>query len=549
MLGKATPAMSSVADLTARESHFDFGKNWAEYSEHIDERRLGAAMDSLRQLVPEISGKTLLDIGSGSGLFSAAALRLGAKHVHAMDIDEDSVATTRRVLEAHAQGGSWTVQQRSVFDLSPEHIGQFDIVYSWGVLHHTGDMWRAIERASRMVAPGGIFVFALYHKTPLCGVWRLEKRGYMRAPPAVQKAARRAYELLFRIARFAYGRGFSDVEMDRGMHFEHDVHDWMGGYPYESTSPDEVFKKMDALGFERVVELPVKVHLAGLFGTGCSEYVYRRSGDQANGDLASAPVLPAKSKASPRNRSRLHAALRERKLFAMLLMGHALIRDYRFTWDRIEWWSDAGFNAFLDRFRERNRFNTHRRWMLWQLLRLIEQVPGDTAECGVFRGAGSWLICAGTEGSGRKHHLFDSFEGLSPPQGPDGSYWAKGDLTAGEDLVRKQLKPFADSIVFHPGWIPSRFDDVAEKMFAFVHIDVDLFEPTLASIEFFYPRLSPGAVLLCDDYQSSICPGATEAIDRFLADKPEKMVVLDAGGGFFIKGLPTAAPRSAVPRF
>lgn len=244
---------------------------------------------------------------------------------------------------------------------------------------------------------------------------------------------------------------------------------------------------------------------------------------------------------------KLKGAYQERQLFTLLLLGHRLIPDYRFTWHQMCWWSDHDFNTYLEKFRERNRFNTHRRWMLWQLMRLVQAVPGDTAECGVFEGAGSWLICAGIRGTDRKHHLFDSFEGLSAPDAADGAYWTKGDLSAGEELVRRNLEPFAASIEFHKGWIPDRFADVADKKFAFVHIDVDLKQPTLDSLEFFYPRLSPGGVLVCDDYFCTTCPGATEAIDTFLADKPEKMVPLDAGGGFFIKGTATAPSRSPLP--
>lgn len=244
---------------------------------------------------------------------------------------------------------------------------------------------------------------------------------------------------------------------------------------------------------------------------------------------------------------KLKGAYQERHIFGLLVLGHRLIPDYRFTWHRIDWWKDPDFNTFLERFHERRRFNTHRRWMLWQLLRLVDSVPGDTAECGVFEGAGSWLICAATRGTGRKHHLFDSFEGLSAPDAGDGSYWTAGDLAAGEALVQRNLQPFAESLVFHKGWIPERFGSVADREFAFVHVDVDLRQPTFDSVEFFYPRLAAGAILVCDDYGSSMCPGATEAVDAFLADKPEKMIALDAGGGFFIKGIATAEERSPIP--
>jgi hypothetical protein len=182
--------------------------------------------------------------------------------------------------------------------------------------------------------------------------------------------------------------------------------------------------------------------------------------------------------------------------------------------------------------------------MLWQLIRLTSEVRGSTAECGVFEGSSSWVICSAIEGSGRTHHLFDSFEGLSPPQSVDGVHWHSGDLAAGEQVVADNLRPFETMIAFHKGWIPERFHEVEDEEFAFVHIDVDLHQPTFDSIAFFYPRLSPGAVLLCDDYGCTTCPGATLAIDSYLADKPEKMIALDAGGGFFLKGVPTGPARS-----
>lgn len=231
---------------------------------------------------------------------------------------------------------------------------------------------------------------------------------------------------------------------------------------------------------------------------------------------------------------------RDRRLYALAMLASRILPDYRLSWPHMEWWQDAEFNAFLERFGERRGFNTHRKFMVWQLLRLTAGVEGDTAECGVFTGASSWLICAASRGRGRTHHLFDSFEGLSSPGAKDGSYWKAGSLAAGEDLVRGNLAPFADRLAFHKGWIPDRFPEVEGKTFSFVHVDVDLYQPTLDSVAFFYPRLSPGAILVCDDYGCTSCPGATEAVDGFLADKAEKMISLDAGGGFFVKGTETA---------
>ena len=237
---------------------------------------------------------------------------------------------------------------------------------------------------------------------------------------------------------------------------------------------------------------------------------------------------------------------RDRRLSALEQIANLLIPDYRLTWHQTAWWEDENFNAYLDRFGERRGFNSHRRWTLWQLLRLIAAIPGDTAECGVYEGSSSWLICSAVAKSGRMHHLFDSFEGLSTPMSEDGSYWSAGSLAASEDDVRRNLAPFAEQLLFHKGWIPNRFSDVETKKFAFVHIDVDLFEPTRDSVEFFYSRLSPGGILVCDDYGCTTCPGATKAIDDFLADKPEGMLALDAGGGFLIKGVQTESAKNPL---
>ncbi len=238
----------------------------------------------------------------------------------------------------------------------------------------------------------------------------------------------------------------------------------------------------------------------------------------------------------------------DRRLAALNILGQWLMGDYRLSWQHMDWWRDADFNAYLERFGERGGFNTHRRWMLWQLLRMVGDLDGDTAECGVFEGASSWLICAANRQSrpGRKHHLFDSFEGLSRPDEKDGSYWEPGALARSEAIVESKLAPFLDDLVFHKGWIPERFGDVSDRAFAFVHVDVDLRQPTLDSIIFFYDRLVPGGILLCDDYGCTSCPGATSALDEFLADKPEKMIALDAGGGFFVKGRATTAPLSTL---
>ena len=263
-----------MTDLTHRSTHFDFGENWASFSNIIDEARTQDAERSVAALVGALAGRSFLDIGCGSGLFSLAALRLGADRVVAIDIDEHSTWATTALL---AQSGErkWQVREQSIFDFGDE---TFDIVYSWGVLHHTGDMWRAIERASSAVRPGGTFAFALYEKTRFCPIWRLEKRLYRRAPALVQGLVRMGYETMQVAARIAAGRDpfLRRQNLRRGMDYAHDVHDWLGGYPYESTTLAEVEQVMRRLGFELVSHLAARLKARGVGGSACSEYVYRR---------------------------------------------------------------------------------------------------------------------------------------------------------------------------------------------------------------------------------------------------------------------------------
>jgi 2-polyprenyl-3-methyl-5-hydroxy-6-metoxy-1,4-benzoquinol methylase len=277
--------MSQSADLLNQQSHFAFGKNWASYSEGITELEINEAVTGLARLAgPSLAGRRFLDIGSGSGLHALAALRLGATEVVALDIDPDSVATTRKLLTEHAQGGNWRAEQMSVFEATEAKVGTFDVVYSWGVLHHTGDMYRALRCAAALVREGGEFQFALYYKTWMCGLWKIEKRWYTSASVRAQKLARNVWVGAFRLAypiirrkRFAtyvaqYGKG------RRGMDFYHDVHDWMGGWPYESATSREISRFMRGLGMEPepTRQGPVVGMRPGFFGSGCQEYVYRR---------------------------------------------------------------------------------------------------------------------------------------------------------------------------------------------------------------------------------------------------------------------------------
>ena len=280
--------MNAKVDIARKpgddEDRFSFGENWLAFLDHLDEERIAEAERSLQALlgVERLDGKRVIDIGSGSGLFSLAARRLGAV-VHSFDYDPQSVAGTHKLKDRFFPGdSSWMVEQGSVLDASYiSDLGTYDIVYSWGVLHHTGAMYDAITNAASRVREGGIFAFALYRKTRLCGFWTAEKRWYVNASPAMQKFAQAifvgALRLKFLIARQDFGAYIKNYKSVRGMNFAHDVHDWMGGYPYESIAPSEVEALMKKLNFE-YVRSTVQPYGTGVFGSGCDEYVYRRTG-------------------------------------------------------------------------------------------------------------------------------------------------------------------------------------------------------------------------------------------------------------------------------
>jgi len=196
---------------------------------------------------------------------------------------------------------------------------------------------------------------------------------------------------------------------------------------------------------------------------------------------------------------------------------------------------DTDFRAVFKHFSDDNWTSFERKWHLKEFLEMVRSVPGDFAECGVFRGGSAHFMCAEGSLSDKHVHLFDSFEGLSTPADGEDGHWSPGDLSVSEDEVRHNLRQF-DNFSTYKGWIPERFDEVAETQFSFVHVDVDLQQPTHDAIAFFYPRLSPGGVLLLDDHGSAMCPGARSAALEYFSGREEKVLDLATGQGLVIRG-------------
>lgn len=173
-------------------NHFAFGDNWADFSKGVTSTHVDFAVVELQNLFQceGFRNLTWCDLGSGSGIHAVAAALLGAR-VLAVDIDTSSCQTTHQLAERFGCIDKIEVKQASVLDL-PRSIGQFDVVYSWGVLHHTGSLWAALDSALDLVSPesGSRIALALYRQTRLCNAWRIEKEFYAHTHPRIQRSMR-----------------------------------------------------------------------------------------------------------------------------------------------------------------------------------------------------------------------------------------------------------------------------------------------------------------------------------------------------------------------
>ena len=282
--------MSIFNDIAAQHerevssgSRFRFGRNWVHFLRRLNDARIIEAENNLNQFLGEgsLADKTFLDIGSGSGLSSLAARRLGAT-VLSFDFDTQSVACTEELRRRYRPGdGSWTIEQGSVLD--QEYLaclGQFDIVYSWGVLHHTGSMWQAMENVKPLVKPGGRLFIAIYND---CGEvsrsWLRRKRRYNALPRPLRPLYAmcvwmpQEFRSLFGYVRSGELRTYIAELMsptgNRGMSWMHDVIDWVGGYPYECASVDAITDFYRRDGFN-----PIKIRANSSYG--CHQIVFGR---------------------------------------------------------------------------------------------------------------------------------------------------------------------------------------------------------------------------------------------------------------------------------
>jgi 2-polyprenyl-6-hydroxyphenyl methylase/3-demethylubiquinone-9 3-methyltransferase len=268
----------------ARGDRFEFGSNWARFLSVLDERRIESAERAILGMLraERLDGLRFLDIGSGSGLSSLAARRLGAR-VHSFDYDPRSVACTAELRRRYFPGDTgWVVERGSALDRAYlSSLGQFDIVYSWGVLHHTGRMWEALDLAAAPVADGGRLFVAIYNDTGTQSRrWHRIKRTYnglprfARTPFAIAVSLPEELKSLARATLRGrpadYVRTWTGYSGRRGMSKWHDIVDWVGGYPYEYATPDQIFEFYRERGFSLF-----NMNCGGI-GLGCNQFVFSR---------------------------------------------------------------------------------------------------------------------------------------------------------------------------------------------------------------------------------------------------------------------------------
>ena len=263
------------------KDRFGFGKNWKSFLHNVNDDIIRNAENSGKEWlgVPDLNGKTFLDVGSGSGLFSLAARNLGAK-VYSFDYDKDSVDCARILKKKYHPGDeNWHIERGDA--LSPEYLSKYDkcdIVYSWGVLHHTGNMYKGLDNVSQLVKDNGKLFIAIYNdqgKWTKC--WTVVKKLYNIAPDPLKFLI--VIPCFIRLwgpttikdfLRFKPFNRWNTYKEERGMSPFVDVLDWVGGYPFEVATPEEIFDFYKKRGFEME-----KLYTCG-GGHGCNQFLFRK---------------------------------------------------------------------------------------------------------------------------------------------------------------------------------------------------------------------------------------------------------------------------------
>lgn len=255
---------------------FSFGKNWSRYVKLVNEATIDSARESLLNLIDNnhdlIKGKTFLDIGCGSGLFMLAADRLGTGSGTGIDVDPFSVETSKAMLKKFGTSATFQVIHGSILDKELlNRIGKAEFVYAWGSLHHTGRMWEAISNAVGLVEDSGTLVLAIYNRHKTSGFWKMVKKTYNNVPSLIKVFIVAGYLMVNVPYKLIFFREGLRDENQRGMHWYYDALDWLGGWPYEYASIDEIHNYLTRMGLTELKTIPCQ----GM--TGCNQFVYRKT--------------------------------------------------------------------------------------------------------------------------------------------------------------------------------------------------------------------------------------------------------------------------------
>lgn len=271
-------------DETSLDSHFGFGKNWSKLIKEIDEKKLQSAIDDISSFMfKDLSNKSFLDIGCGSGLSSLAAYKMGANSIISVDIDPQNIINTNYLKEKFEVPNNfpWQVKIASIVsDSDIKNLPQSDIVYSWGVLHHTGAMWKAIFNTSSLVKPNGYLYLMLYRDAHLAPVWKWIKKFYVKSPGIFKYFIRNSFAAIQIIGILLKGKNPFKIIREygnkgRGMSWFIDSTDWIGGYPFEYTEAEKVIEALKNRGFELINIYPkITPKSSGWKGTGSYQYLF-----------------------------------------------------------------------------------------------------------------------------------------------------------------------------------------------------------------------------------------------------------------------------------